>query len=227
MATPNAPARRLGYVGRVVAAILAVATCTLAILDAVVLTVHWRQPAYVMPFSVVVIGCLCVALTLMGGVVAVRHGHPSAWLAPLATVVFLIGFLELFIFVVVPALVIGILVRLLVSNRRRLHKGDERAVATSPWGKRSALLLTLGLVPLFLLALLGQPVVECSSSGESSSTPIWLWPGGFGSGSFSGSTSGGFSNTATPVETSGTATLGNTTYSYVCDGSHLVSFTST
>ncbi|HAW09737.1 MAG TPA: hypothetical protein DCX12_01440, partial [Chloroflexi bacterium] len=57
------------------AGILALATSVLAVLLAIVLGIRWQQPAYVMPFAVVVVGVLCALLTAFGGAMAVLRGQ--------------------------------------------------------------------------------------------------------------------------------------------------------
>jgi hypothetical protein len=132
---------------------LALCTSALAILLAILLGIWWRQPAYVMPFWVVLAGSLCAAMTGIGGVLATRRGQVTSWLAPTVTLAALLGFLVAGVLVLLPVMV----VLLLVAN----HQGHRVAAITQPRRRVSAgLVLTLGLVPLCLLVLLRGPVVE-------------------------------------------------------------------
>jgi hypothetical protein len=189
-----------------------VATSVVGVLAAANLLLEWRQPVYVMPAAVVVIGTVCALLTILGAFVAARRGLVSPWLAPLYVTLLLLSVLVLFILAIVPAVVVLILV--LNRRARRPSAGMKPSRSLLP-----ALLLTLGLVPLFFLFLLGRPVVQCLDHGEEDGAPIWLGLGGGGSGSASISGPGTGADQVT-----GTATIGSTTYSYVCSGTRLVQF---
>ena len=199
---------------RLPAGLLALATSGLAILLAIVLGIRWRQPAYVMPLAIVVVGALCALLTAFGGAMAVLRGQVTPWLAPPVTLILIYGFLAVGVLVIVPVLVL-----LLLVNRRVRR---VQVVRTSSSRAGSALLLTLGLVPLCVLVLLGEPVVECMSQGVETSTPIWSWLGNLGAGE-TGSVS---SSSSAPGRSGGSVTEGGTTYSFLCLGTRLVQFAS-
>lgn len=196
---------------------LAVSTSAVAAFAAVVLGTRFSQPAYIMPIWVVVVAAICVVPTVIGGAVAARRGRASPWLAPAVISVLAVASLELF-FVVIPIALILLL--LLMVRARRL------ASARSPGDQRVGVpgfLLTIGLVPLFLLIFLGSPVVACTTDGSSNASPIWAW---FGSGgSFLASVSGSSSGSSDSSVSTGTETVGATTYSWVCNGSTVVRFT--
>ena len=199
------------------ALVLAVSTSAIAAFVAAVLGTRFSQPAYIMPIWVVVVAAICVVPTVIGGAVAVRRGRAAAWLAPALISLLAIATLELFVFVIPIAL---ILLLLFVVRARRLAstRGPGEHGAGIP-----GLLLTIGLVPLFLLIFLGSPVVACTTDGESNASPIWAW---FGSdGSFLSSESGSSSGSSDSGVSTGTETVGATTYSWVCNGSTVVLFT--
>ena len=196
---------------------LAVITSALAALAAVVLGTEFRQPAYIMPMWVVALAAICVVLTVIGGAVAVRRRRVAPWLAPAVTGVLLVASLELFV------LTIPLLVLLLVLiSVRAVRRGLGRIPADKSVGA-PGFLLTVGLVPLFLLILLGRPVVECTSGGVSNAIPVWAW---FASG-VGGSVSGSGSGSSNSIVSSGVETSSGTTYSWVCDGSNVLHFTTT
>ncbi len=200
---------------QVFAGLLALCTTALAILLAVLLGIWWRQPAYVMPFWVVLAGCVCAGLTGTGGVLATRRGQLTSWLAPTLTLAALLGFLEAGVLVLVPVMV----VLSLVAN----HRGRNVPAVAQPSRRVSAgLVLTLGLVPVCLLGLLPGPVVDCTSNGFGEGSPIWMWLGGLGTGvGIAGTASSTSSNLN---QTTGTVTVGETTYSFVCIGPKLAQF---
>jgi hypothetical protein len=202
---------------RLPAGLLALATSILAILLAIVLGARWRQPAYVMPFAIVVVGGLCAVLTWFGGAMAALRGQVTPWLAPLLTLVFFYCFLVVGILVIFLAA----LVLLIVVNRRshRVQVASTRSSRVGP-----PLLLTLGLVPLSLLVLLGGPVVECMPQGVESSTPIWSWSESLSATGESGEIGDGSGSSSDLSRTSGSVTEGATTYTYVCLGSKLLHF---
>jgi hypothetical protein len=202
---------------RLPAGLLALATSALAILLAIVLGIRWQQPAYVMPFAIVVVGGLCAVLTWFGGAMAALRSQVAPWLAPLVTLVLVYGFLVIGVLVILPAVV----VLLLLANRRsrRVH-----VALTRRWRVGPALLLTLGLVPLSLLVLLGGPVVECMPQGVESSTPIWIWLGSLGAEGVSGESGSASGSSSDLGRSTGTVTEGGTTYSFVCLGTKLLHF---
>ena len=220
----SAPASQPPAVGprrtqRLAAGILALATSVLAVLLAIVLGIRWQQPAYVMPFAVVVVGVLCALLTAFGGAMAVLRGQVTPWLAPLVTLILIYGFLAIGVLFIVPT----VLVLLLLVNRRP-HRVQVNSTPSSRVG--TALLLTLGLVPLSLLVLLGGPVVECMPQGVESSTPIWTWLGNVAAGGGASETGSDSSSSSAPSQSSGSVIEGGTTYSFVCLGTKLVQFAS-
>lgn len=194
----------------VAVALSATAGCA-AIYVTVRLGAHQHQPVYAMPITVVIVAGVCAALTAIGGLLSLRSGQLAPWLAPVATAIIVYGLLVAGTLIVLPAIVLIVLVsRRMESSRRR-----ERA-----WlNPGAAVLLTLGLVPLGLLALFDQPIVECFPGGVSLAPPIWT--------SFQ-STSGhsGSSSSSTPQQSSGAITAGGVTYTFTCSGAHLVRFAS-
>jgi hypothetical protein len=136
-------------------------------------------------------------------------------MAPAMTSALLVATLEAFFFVILMAL---LLLGLVIVRAARLSRGwMPRADAAFP-----GFLLTVGLVPLFLLMFLGRPVVECTTDGGSSAIPIWAW---FGSGGIPSSVSGSSSQSLENSVSTGTETVGATTYSWVCNGSTVTHFT--
>jgi hypothetical protein len=196
---------------------LAVSTSALAVIAAVVLAARLSQPAYIMPVWVVVVAAICVALTVIGGAAAARRRRVTPWVAPLVTGVLLVASLELFIVTVPLTLILLVLITV-----RAVRRGLGRIPSSQRVGA-PGFLLTVGLVPLFLLIFLGRPVIECTPGGGSSALPIWAWFGNSGpnsSGSFDSASGSSQQSTAT-----GTETVGGTTYSWVCHGSTVVQFT--
>ena len=193
---------------------MAIASSALALVLAILIGTWWRQPAYVMPFWVVGVGGICALLTGIGGVMATRRGAVTPWLPPTGAVVLFSGFLVAGVLVLAP---LTVALMLLAQSRMRRH------VTPSPgWHGGAGLVLTLGLVPLCLLAVLRGPAVECMPNGFGSGTPIWAWlgsPGASGSGIASGSVS-----SFQPNQTSGSVNVGGTTYAFDCVGSDLVNF---
>jgi hypothetical protein len=209
------PTKGAGHAAQVLAALLALCTTALAILLAALLVIWWRQPAYVMPFWVVLAGCLCAGLTGIGGFLATRRGQVTSWLAPTITLAALLGFLVAGTLVLLPVMV----VLLLVAN----HRGHRVPAIPQPRRRVSAgLVLTLGLVPLCLLVLLRGPVVDCMSHGVDEGSPIWMWLGSLGTGA--GIAGTGSSTSADLNQTTGSVTAGGTTYSFVCVGPKLAQF---
>lgn len=186
------------------------AVCT-AIYVTVVLEAHQHRPVYAMPITVVIVAGVCAALTAIGSLLSLRSGELAPWLAPVAAAIIVCGFLVAGTLMVLPAIVLIVLVS------RRTQSGRRREHAWSNAG--AAVLLTLGLVPLGLLALFDQPIVECFPGGVSLAPPMWT--------SFQ-STSGhsGASSSSTPQQSSGAITTGGVTYTFTCSGAHLVRFTS-
>ena len=199
----------------------------LAILLAIVLGIRWQQPAYVMPFAVVVVGGLCAVLTVFGGAMAALRGQVNPWLAPLLTLVFFYALTAFLVAGVLVILLAAVLLLLLVNRR----SARVQVASTRRWRAGPALLLTLGLVPLSLLILLGGPVVECMPQGVETSTPIWSWtesPSGEGvSGAGVSGESGSASSSSSDLSrSSGSVTEGGTTYTYECLGTKLEQFES-
>ena len=196
---------------------LAVTTSALAVLAAVVLATHLSQPTYVMPTWVVVVAAICVVLTVIGSAAAARRRRVTPWLAPVVTGVIAVASLELFILAVPLALILLVLVTVRALRRVSGRIPGDQSVGAPGF------LLTIGLVPLFLLIFLGRPIVECTLGGGSSAVPVWAW---FGSG---GGSSNGISMSASGSSdlsaSSGTETVGGTTYSWVCHDSTVVQFT--
>jgi hypothetical protein len=195
----------------VAAALLLTATCA-AIYVTVVLEVHRHQPVYAMPVTVVFIAGVCVALTAAGGVIALRAGQLAPWLAPIVTAMLVYGFFVAGTLIVVPA---GLLI-VLVVRRAQSSRGRER----EGLNLSAALLLTIGLIPLSLLALLDQPVVTCFPGGASLAPPIGTW---FQSSSGQSSES---SSSGSPQLSTGALTTGGVTYTFTCKGAQLVHFAS-
>lgn len=195
----------------VAAALLVTATCA-AIYVAVVLESHRQQPVYAMPVTVVLVACVCVALTAAGGLIALRAGQLAPWLAPLATAMLVYGFFVAGTLIVLP---MALLMLLVIRNTQ-----SRRAHEHQPLNVRAAGLLTLGLVPLSLLALLDQPVVTCFPGGVSLAPPVWT---SFQSSSGQSSES---SSSASPQLSAGYLTAGGVTYTYTCKGAQLVYFAS-
>ena len=209
------PTTGAGHAHQVPAGLLALCTTALAILLAILLGIWWRQPAYVMPFWVVLAGCLGAGLTATGGVLATRRGQVTSWLAPTVTLVALLGFLEAGVLVLLPVMV----VLLLVAN----HRGHRVPAIPQPTRRVSAgLVLTLGLVPLCLLVLLRGPVVDCTSNGVDEGSPIWMWLGSLGTGA--GIAGTGSSTSSDLNQTTGSVTAGGTTYTFICVGPKLAQF---
>jgi hypothetical protein len=194
---------------------LAISTSALALLAAVVLATRLSQPAYIMPIWVVVVAAICVVLTVIGGAAAARRRRVTPWVAPVVAGVLLLGSLELFIVTVPLALILLVLVTVRAARRSLGRIPADQSVGAPGF------LLTVGLVPLFLLIFLGSPVIECTPRGGSSAVPVWAWfsDGAGSSGSVSGSGS------SDPSVSTGTETVGGTTYSWVCHGSTVVQFT--
>ena len=198
--------------------VLAVTTSALAVFAAVVLANELSQPAYIMPIWVVVVGGSCVVLTVIGGAAAARRRRVTPWLAPLVVGVLLVASLELFVITIPVALILLVLISVR-AMRRLLGRIPPDQSLGAP-----GVLLTVGLVPLFLLLFLGRPVIECTPGGGSSGIPVWAWFGN-GDGSSGGSLSGSISGSSDPSVSNGTETADGTTYSWVCHGSKVVQFT--
>jgi hypothetical protein len=194
------------------AAVLLMTATGAGIYVTVVLEVHRHQPVYAMPVAVVFVAGVCVALTAVGGLIALRAGQLAPWLAPAAAAVFVYGFFVAGTLIVLPAVVLVLLLLRSTQSRR----GRQR----EPLNVSAAGLLTLGLVSLSLLALFDQPVVTCFPGGVSLAPPIWT--------SFQSSSgqSGASSSSLTPPASTGTLTAGGATYTFTCRGSQLVHFAS-
>lgn len=185
----------------------------MGVLLLVLLVRRHQQPGYAMPVSVLVIGAVCLALTTAGAAIATYRGElVKPWLTLLTTLLFLAAFITLFS---IGALVLIVALASLIA-RARLR--GVQPVARPRTRVGAGLLLSLGLAPLSLLAV-EQPVVACMPDGVSNASPIWTW---FGSGGFSSGGSGS-SSSSNHVST-GTVTVGGTTYMYTCAGEDLVQF---
>lgn len=194
---------------------LAVSTSALAALAAVVLGTESRQPAYIMPIWVVAVAAICAVLTVIGGAVAVRRRRVTPWLAPAVAGVLLVASLELFV-ITIPLL----LILLILISVRAVRRGLGRIPADQNVGA-PGFLLTIGLVPLLLLFFLGGPIVECMSGGSSSGIPVWAW---FANGAGVSVSVSGSGSSNSSVST-GTENANGATYSWVCNGSNVVQFT--
>jgi len=209
------PTTGAGHAHQVLAGLLALCTTALAILLAILLGIWWRQPAYVMPYWVVLAGGTCAALTGLGGLLATRRAQATSWLAPTVTLAALLGFLSAGTLVLLPIVVVFLLVA--------AHQGHRVPAIPQPTRRVSAgLVLTLGLVPLCLLVLLRGPVVDCTSNGVDEGSPIWMWLGSLGTGV--GIAGTGSSTSSDLNQTTGSVTAGGTTYSFVCVGPKLAQF---
>jgi hypothetical protein len=194
-----------------------VSTSALAALAAVVLGTESRQPAYIMPIWVVAVAAICAVLTVIGGAVAVRRRRVTPWLAPAVAGVLLVASLELFV-ITIPLL----LILLILISVQAVRRGLGRIPADQNVGA-PGFLLTIGLVPLLLLFFLGGPIVECMSGGSSSGIPVWAW---FANGAgVSVSVSGSGSGSSNSSVSTGTENANGATYSWVCNGSNVVQFT--
>jgi hypothetical protein len=182
-----------------------------AVYEAVVLELHRHQPVYAMPITVVYVAGACVVLTAVGSVIAVRAGQIAPWLAPVLTAIVVYGLLVAGTLIVLPAIVLIAL----ASRRLRSVRGRDQARLRVS----APVLLTLGLVPLGLLALFDRPIVECRPVGVSLSPPVWT--------SFqSSSGQSGSTSSSTPQQSSGSITAGGVTYTFTCKGAQLVRFAS-
>jgi hypothetical protein len=177
-----------------------------------VLAQRWQQPAYAMPLAVVVVAGACTWLTVAGAALALRRREVARpWLTLLATLLFVWAFLLMFSYgpvVFIAAVVILVL-------RARLI--DEQPVARRGLRIGAGLLLSLGLVPLSVLAVIERPVVECTDGGTATSAPIWS---SLGQQRVSGTAS---ASSLSNVRT-GTVTIDGTTYFYACAGDRLTTF---
>jgi hypothetical protein len=168
-----------------------------------------------MPVSVLVIGAVCLALTTAGAAIATYRGElVKPWLTLLTTLLFLAAFISLFS---IGALVLIVALASLIA-RARLRGVQPVDAPRTRVG--AGLLLSLGLAPLSLLAV-EQPVVACMPDGVSNSSPIWTW---FGSGEGGFSSGGSGSSSSSNHVSTGTVTVGGTTYMYTCAGEDLVNF---
>jgi hypothetical protein len=197
---------------RTVAVALSGTAAGAAIYVTVVLDAHQHEPVYGMPITAVIVAGVCAWLTVIGGLLSIRSGRLAPWLAPVATAIILYGFLVAGTLILLPAIV------LIVLLARRTQPSRPREHAWLNAG--AAVLLTLGLVPLALLTLWDQPIVECFPGGVSVAQPIWT---AFQSTS---GHSGAWSSSSTLQQSSGGMTVGGVTYTYTCSGAHLVRFAS-
>jgi uncharacterized membrane protein len=189
-------------------ALLVIATSS-ALSVTVVLDLHRQQPVYAMPITVVIVAGACVVLTAIGGVIAARAGQIGPWLAPVLAAVVVYGFLIAGTLVVLPAIVFLVLASRWIQSKRRRERPRLRVSA--------AVFLTLGLVPLGLLALFDRPIVECLPAGVSLAPPLWT--------SFqSSSGQSGSASSSTPQQSSGVIAAGGVSYTFTCRGEQLVQF---
>jgi uncharacterized membrane protein YgcG len=181
----------------------------------IVLARRHQQPGYAMPLAVLVIAGVCAALTTAGGALATYRGElVKPWLTMVTTLLFLTALITMFS--IGPLVLIVALASLIARVRLRSPQpvGEPRTQISA------GLLLSLGLAPLSLLAV-EQPVIACTPDGVSNASPIWTWFGSSGGGFSSGGS--GSSSSASHVST-GTVTVGGTTYAYTCAGEELVDF---
>lgn len=196
---------------KTLAAALSVIATGAALYEAVVLELHRHQPVYAMPITVVFVAGACVVLTAVGSVIAVRAGQIAPWLAPVLAAIVVYGLLVAGPLSVLPAIV---LIALASRRFRSVRGGDQARLRVS-----APVLLTVGLVPLGLLALFDRPIVECLPVGVSLSPPVWT--------SFqSSSGQSGSTSSSTPQQSSGSITAGGVTYTFTCKGAQLVRFAS-
>jgi hypothetical protein len=196
---------------KTLAAVLSVIATGAALYVAVVLELHQHQPVYAMPTTVVFVAGACVVLTAVGGVIAVRAGQIAPWLAPVLAAIVVYGFLVAGTLIVLPAIVLIAL----ASRRFRSVRGRDQARLRVS----AAVLLTLGLVPLGLLALFDRPIVECLPVGVSLFPPVWT-------SLQSSSGQSGSTSSSTSLQSSGSITAGGVTYTFTCNGAQLVTFAS-
>jgi hypothetical protein len=143
---------------------------------------------------------------------ALRAGQLAPWLAPVAAAMLVYGVFVAGTLIVLPAAVLTLLaMRSTQYPRGRVHQ---------PLNVTAAGLLTLGLVPLSVLALLDQPVVTCSPGGVSLTPPVWT---SFQSTSGQSAES---SSSTSPQRSTGSFTAGGVTYKFTCAGAQLVRFAS-
>ena len=156
--------------------------------------VRWQQPAYVMPFAGVSSLASCVLSDgafwwSHGGAAGPGHAVARATRHPDSDLRFPGDRRSCSSFR--PSWYI----LLLVEPPRA-----QSSVNSTPSSRvGTALLLTLGLVPLSLLVLLGGPVVECMPQGVESSTPIWTWLGNVAAGGGASETGSNSSSSSAPV----------------------------
>lgn len=192
---------------RVAAALVAAVAAAIAAWRVAVLVDHHSQPAYAMPSEVVVIAGVALAVVVAGGIATVRLSRVDVpVLSVLVTLLIAFGVLAIFS-IGLPILALGIALTAVLA--RRWPAGAPRSLLLS------GPVLAVAFVGLVVLAA-QPPVVTCEPGGVSTGTPLWL-AGGGSSGSASGSS-------ASSVR-SGTETLGDQTFRYVCDGDRLVRFT--
>jgi hypothetical protein len=186
----------------------------LACAGVVKLGVESRQPTFQMPFVVVGCGAIAAIALAAGCVAVVRSGDVYPWRLLGAAFLIVVSLL----LAVLVAGVLG-LAFCVVFGAVALRRCVRVLRAPSPARKRAGIgaLLTVGAIPLLILVVQG-PVAECSSRGATTSIPVWLWPqaskGGIGEGGFYG-----------PGLSSGSETVGGTTYSFVCQNGQVSNFT--
>jgi len=178
---------------------------------------RWRQPNYAMPLTVVMLAASCACLVGAGAVISARRREVlRPWLTVLTTLLFTWAFLTMFS--VGGLLLVAAIVTLVV----RIHVSEPRPSGSRPGRLGAGMLLSLGLAPLTVLAI-EHPVVECSSFGVSTASPIWTWFGS-GGGSTSGESSGAGGASSSPTASGGSVTIGSGTFAYSCTGSRLTRF---
>ena len=105
----------------VAVALSATAGCA-AIYVTVVLEAHQHQPVYAMPITVVIVAEVCAAFTVIGGLLSVRSGQLTPWLAPVATAIIVYGFLVAGTFILLPAIVLIVVVSGRTQSSRQREK---------------------------------------------------------------------------------------------------------
>jgi hypothetical protein len=172
------------------------------------------QASHPQPATVMAVGTSLVAV-LAAVALATRFAQP-AYVMPIWVVV-VAGVC------VVPTVIGGVV----GAQRGRVTAWVAPAVAACV--AVASLELLIFIIPilivlvLFLLIFLGSPVVACTTSGEANSAPLWTWLAS--GGGMTDSVSGSSASSSDSSVSTGTETIGATKYSWVCDGSTVVHFT--
>ena len=192
---------------RAAAALIAAAAVAVGVWRFAALARQWRVPAYAMPGHVIAVASVALAAVVIGAVAGARTARVEITLLSIvATALLVYGFLAIFS-IGLPLLVLGVLLWAVLV--RRLRGGAPLSLlAAGP-------VLALGLATVVVLSS-QLPVVSCErGGGVITATPIWL---------FGGSESGSGSGSSDSAIRTGTVTLGSTTFTFACDGDHLVRF---